>query len=221
MRAEAAVRAARGRRARHDDEQVRCPSPRTPARPSPSRPRRSPPSRSPRATPMMMPSVVRNERILLRSSARTAIADRLQPVMRRVACRSRLALRDRRASAWRRPALLRRSTDAAVLHHDHARRRSSAMSGSCVTSTMVMPAVHELLEQRHHLDAGLASRGCRSARRPGSPCGCVDQRARDRDALLLAARELVRVVVERARRGRRARSASRARLWRSRAGTPA
>ena len=53
------------------------------------------------------------------------------------------------------------------------RAAKPAMSGSCVTSTMVMPVAPQLLEQRHHLDAGLASRGCRSARRPGSPCGCV------------------------------------------------
>ena len=48
--------------------------------------------------------------------------------------------------------------------------------------------------------------------------GCVDERARDRDALLLAARELVRVVIERARRGRPARAPRARAAWRSRAG---
>ena len=72
----------------------------------------------------------------------------------------------------------------------------AAMSRSWVTSTMVMPAVAiELLQQREDLEARArveVARGLvgEEQRRVGH------QRARDGDALLLAARELVRRVVE-------------------------
>ena len=70
-----------------------------------------------------------------------------------------------------------------------------AMSGSCVTSTMVMPRRPQLLEQRHHLDAGLGVEV--AGRLVGQDhLRLGDQRARDGDALLLAARHLVRVVVD-------------------------
>ena len=69
------------------------------------------------------------------------------------------------------------------------------MSGSCVTSTMVMPSAASAGEQRHDLDAGarveVAGRlvGQHQAR-------LVDQRARDRHPLLLPARELAGMVVQ-------------------------
>ena len=69
------------------------------------------------------------------------------------------------------------------------------MSGSCVTSTMVIPSSAELLEQRHHLDAGPRVEVA-GGLVGEDDCGSVDQRARDGHALLLAAGELVRVVVE-------------------------
>ena len=72
------------------------------------------------------------------------------------------------------------------------REAYSAMSGSCVTSTMVMPGVAELLEERHDLDAGLRVEV--AGRLVGEDdLRLADQRARDRDALLLAARELAGV----------------------------
>ena len=58
------------------------------------------------------------------------------------------------------------------------------------------------LKDAHHLDAGarieVAGRLVRQQQRR-----VVDERARDGDALLLAARELVRMMVDAARRGRR------------------
>ena len=51
--------------------------------------------------------------------------------------------------------------------------RSAATSGSWVTSTMVIPAAPQLLKERHHLEPGAASRGCRWARRRGSPWAAV------------------------------------------------
>jgi hypothetical protein len=69
------------------------------------------------------------------------------------------------------------------------------MSGSCVTSTIVMPLRPELLEQRHDLEAG--ARVEVAGRLVGEDQARLGhERARDRDALLLAARELVRRVVE-------------------------
>ena len=71
----------------------------------------------------------------------------------------------------------------------------AAMSCSCVTSTMVMPRSRlRRLEEREDLEArarvevagGLVGEEHRRAR---------DERARDRDALLLAAGELVRCVM--------------------------
>ena len=59
-------------RAGQDDQQVGAHRGERLPRPAPWPPRRWRPWRSPRPTPMMMPSVVRNERILLRSSARIA-----------------------------------------------------------------------------------------------------------------------------------------------------
>ena len=74
------------------------------------------------------------------------------------------------------------------------------MSGSCVTSDDGDAGVAELLEERHDLDARARVEVARSARRRGS-ARARHQRARDGHALLLAAGELVGVVVERGRRG--------------------
>ena len=68
------------------------------------------------------------------------------------------------------------------------------MSCSCVTTTIVMPHAVELLQQRHDLEAR------RRIERAGRLVGedqlrVVDQRARDGDALLLAAGELRGVMV--------------------------
>ena len=69
----------------------------------------------------------------------------------------------------------------------------SAMSASCVTSTMVLPGLVETLEERHDLDARLGVEVARGLvgqedRR------VVHERARDGHALTLPAGELVRLV---------------------------
>ena len=70
-----------------------------------------------------------------------------------------------------------------------------AMSGSCVTSRIVMP-----VDQRSWNSAMTSTLVSESRLPVGSSAritfGCDDQRARDRDALLLAARQLVRVVMD-------------------------
>ena len=71
----------------------------------------------------------------------------------------------------------------------------SAMSCSCVISSTVMPrSLVQPLKDVHHLDAGsrveVPGRLVRQQNRR-----VVDERPRDRDALLLAARELVGVMV--------------------------
>ena len=69
------------------------------------------------------------------------------------------------------------------------------MSGSCVTSTMVMPA-----RPSSWKSAMTSTLVCESRLPVGSSARMqlrlVDERARDRDALLLPARELVGVVLE-------------------------
>ena len=69
----------------------------------------------------------------------------------------------------------------------------AAMSASCVTRTIVLPACVEPLEQRHDLDAGLRVEV--AGRLVGEQDRrVVHERAGDRDALALTARELVRLV---------------------------
>ena len=81
----------------------------------------------------------------------------------------------------------------------------------------VMPCAVELLQQRHDLEAG--ARVERAGRLVGEDQQrVVDQRARDRHALLLAAGELRRRGARRARRGRPAPASRSARARRSRAG---
>ena len=141
------------------------------------------------ATPMTMPSVVRNERILLRRRARAAT--------RSVASRFTAAPPRRRAAAARSRATL------ALVALARAPSRSTTSARGVLGDVRLVrheddgdARAAELLEERHDLDATCACRGCRSARRRGGAAGCVDEGARDRDALLLAAGELVRVVVD-------------------------
>ena len=111
---------------------------------------------------------------------------------------TRRHLRRRRA---RRPPVI--VLDQAVAHRRSRARAWAAMSGSCVTRTMVMPsppsswssAIISTLVRESRLPVGSSAR---------MTLRLVDQRARDRHALLLAARELARVVVAAARRARRA-----------------
>ncbi len=92
----------------------------------------------------------------------------------------------------------------------------AASSGSCVTSTSVQPrALVHVHEQVDDLVAGHAveiARGLIGQQNRG----IVRERARDRDALLLAARQLRRIVVGRGPPDRRRRGASR----RARLGAP-
>ena len=100
--------------------------------------------------------------------------------------------RTRRASLRRLPLV---GHDVPVAASTTTRAAYAAMSGSCVTSTTVMPVAPELLEQRHHLDAG--ARVEVAGRLVGEDhLGLADEGARDRDALLLSARELARMVIE-------------------------
>ena len=70
----------------------------------------------------------------------------------------------------------------------------SAMSGSCVTSTMVLPLACRRVEEGHDLDAGFGVEvaGGLVGEDDG---GAVDQGAGDGDALPLAAGELVGLVI--------------------------
>ena len=86
-----------------------------------------------------------------------------------------------------------------------------ASSSSCVTTTIVVPSALSRLEERDHLGAGAR------VELAGGLVGeqqlrLVRQRARDRDALLLAAGELRRPVAARAVRAPRRRAAARARV---------
>ena len=140
-------------------------------------------------TPMMMPSVVRNERSLLRRMRAERDAEGVEGVHARPRLRGRAPRGScrvvRRARA--RPA----STTT--------REANAAMSGSWVTRTTVIPA------RQSSWKSAITSTLVRESRLPvGSSArmtfGLVDERARDRHALLLAARELVRVVVRRSPR---------------------
>ena len=157
------------------------------------------------ATPMMMPSAVSSDRSLLRSSARSAT--------RMTSARPHDA--PARASRPRRCPLRAIFLDQAVAHDDHALGvgRDVRLVGDQHDRDAV---AGERAEQRHHLVAGarieVAGRlvGQHQAR-------LVDQRARDRDPLLLPAGELAGMVVQAVaqadplQRGRRA-LAARARV---------
>ena len=97
-------------------------------------------------------------------------------------------------TAWR-GASVRRSSSMSPSRTTITRRACAAMSGSWVTRMMVIPSLAELLEQRHHLQAGVRVEvaGRLVGQDEARP---VDQRAGDRHPLLLAARELAGVVVE-------------------------
>ena len=94
------------------------------------------------ATPMMMPSVVRNERILLRISACRAIRMVCSAGHAPCSCSCFVlgALRDRLRQRLARVLRLLRAVDRTRPSFMRSRApANSAMSGSCVTSTMVMP----------------------------------------------------------------------------------
>ncbi len=74
------------------------------------------------------------------------------------------------------------------------RRAYAATSGSCVTSMIVMPFVFVQSREEPH-DVLRALRVERAGRLVGEDePGIVDERSRDRDSLLLAARHLVGMV---------------------------
>ena len=92
----------------------------------------------------------------------------------------------------------------------------AATSCECVMTMTVWPLRESSFEQREHFDAALAVE--RAGRLVGEDdLAAVHERARDRDALLLAARELVRLVLEALGEPERARAA----LRRARGARPA
>ena len=106
-----------------------------------------------------------------------------------------------------------------VAHATACRGARAAMAGSWVTTTTVVPSRVDAVEQRRDL---LARRlvqlaGGLVGQQQARPVG---QRARDRHALHLAARELRRPVVRRDGRGRRTRAAPPCARRRSARGTP-
>ena len=160
------------------------------------------------ATPMMMPSAVRTERILLRAIA-------FSPTLRIV---RNFSMRPQASAAAPRrgAAPTGRSSTIRPSRKTTTRCACSAMSGSCVISTTVLPSSFSLWKTRHDLLGGLRVEVAR--RLVGQDeLRVVDQRPRDRDALLLAARELARLVVLAARRAPRSRRHRRAFSSRSRA----
>ena len=102
------------------------------------------------ATPMMMPSIVSAERSLLARSAASATLSVASSVMP-------AAVTPRRAGTPRASCGTLGARRATTLPSRKwiARVANAAMSCSCVTSTTVMPSRVELLQQRHHLEAGL------------------------------------------------------------------
>ena len=144
------------------------------------------------ATPMMMPSIVSAERSLLMRSAASA----MRSVARKFMARPPPPALPRRGSHAPRASLrrVRRVDDqAAVAEGEQARGEGGDVVLVGDDDDGDAAAV-ELLQQRHHLDAG--RRVERAGRLVGEDqLGIVDQRPRDGDALLLAAGELRRVVV--------------------------
>ena len=145
-------------------------------------------------TPIARPSVV--------SALRPGLAQRhLQRHAQRVAIRQAHA---------RAPRCVRR-TRSGRRACGSCDRRTRATSASCVTSTMVSPLSRAQLARAARAPLRrCACRARRSARRRATARGPFAQRARDRHALALAARELVRAVLERDRRGPTRSSSARA-----------
>src|SRR5262249_41950132 len=154
------------------------------------------------ATPMIIPSMVRAVRILFRLSAFTAIRriitkDMSTPVPPSVRSRGRY-----RRSGHSREFCL------ACTPPGHATIRNPLSVTECHDSSAVLRDV-DLVCDEYHGDSTLAIQalenphdfdaGCR-VEVPGRLVGqydrrVVDQRARDRDALLLSARELIRMMI--------------------------
>ena len=129
-------------------------------------------------TPMTMPSMVSALRSLLTASARRAMrsSERARSFMRRPGLRC--ARPGRRWPSRKREDAAREARHVGLVRHQHHRHALAV----------------QLLEQRHDLEAG--ARVERAGRLVGEDQQRLgDQRARDRHALLLAARELRRVVV--------------------------
>ena len=126
---------------------------------------------------------------------------------------TRAAHRMRGQRAQRQPAdhRARLAFDAAVAHRQHPRARATASVWSWVTMTSAVPSrVHAVEQLRDVLAGGLVQLagglvGQQQAR-------LVGERARDRHALHLAARELRRAVVGARRQARRIQQLARARL---------
>ena len=97
----------------------------------------------------------------------------------------------------------------------------AASSGLCVTRIVVIP--RSRCSSRSRSKTRGRGRGVEIARRlvGEQQSRVARERARDRDALLLASGERARAVVRRARRARRGRAARRRRRRASRSGTPA
>ena len=135
---------------------------------------------------MMMPSTVSADRILLRAIA-------FMPTLRIVRNLS-IVLRPPAAAPRCGGRATGRSSTSLPSRNTTTRLAYSAMSGSCVISTTVLPSSFSLWKTRHDLLGGLRVEV--AGRLVGEhELGLVDQRAGDRDALLLAARELARLVV--------------------------
>ena len=109
----------------------------------------------------------------------------------------RAGRRARRRCAAARPARAPRARESATIWPSRiviTRSAYAAISGSCVTRTIVIPLLAVQRAQRRH-DLALVRRVEIAGRLVGQQDrGVVDQRARDRHALLLAARELARMV---------------------------
>ena len=151
-----------------------------------------PPIRSRRATstiteptPIMMPSVVRPERILLATMPRSAIV-----MLERFTDGALDAAATARHPDWRTSSM----TDA-VAQSDDAARPVRATSCSCVITITVRPSRCSP-SNRSSTSAvdSLSSAPVGSSAR--MIAGVGDDRARDRDALLLTAGELVRRVIQ-------------------------
>ena len=163
-------------------------------------------------TPMMMPSVVRNERSLLRRTARSATRSVCQGFMTAPRRSTDVGARGRAAS-------LARVETTCPSFTTTTRDANSATSGSWVTSDDRDPrppsswksAMTSTLVRESRLPVGSSARMTLRPRH---------ERARDRDALLLPARELVGVVVAARREAHALERLARARARRSRPRTP-
>ena len=91
------------------------------------------------ATPMMIPSAVRNERSLLRRSARPATRTTSPARIRPTVTAPPPGRAPPARPAWR-GASVRRSSSMRPSRTTITRRAWAAMSGSCVTRTMVIPS---------------------------------------------------------------------------------